>query len=99
MPLLPSQSTKDRFKHDLAALIDRYRTVLEAEYLATLLTSEIERLGSPIAARGDWGLDLCHGHKSRPDARSRPGNLACGASAHRRLGVDRELGQMDIGAG
>ena len=50
MPLLLGQSTEDRFKHDLAALIDRYRTVLEAEHLATLLTSEIERLGSPVAA-------------------------------------------------
>lgn len=50
VPLLPGQSTEDRFKHDLATLIDRYRLVLEAHHLAMLLTSEIERLGSPTAA-------------------------------------------------
>ncbi len=50
VPLLPGQSNEGRFKHDLAALIDRYRTILEAELLAALLTSEIKRLGSPAAA-------------------------------------------------
>jgi hypothetical protein len=46
MHLLPGKSTEDRFKHDLAALVDRYRTVLEAEHLAAVLTSQIEGLGS-----------------------------------------------------
>ena len=49
-PLLPGQSNQDRFKQDLKALIDRYRTVLEAEHLATLLTNEIQRLANPAAA-------------------------------------------------
>jgi hypothetical protein len=43
------------------------------------------------------------GSRSRAAGRgpcpSRPGNLGLGAGGHRHLGVDRELGQTDIGAG
>jgi hypothetical protein len=49
LPTMPCQSNEDRFRQDLAMLIDRYRAVLKAEHLVALLTTQIEWLGSAPA--------------------------------------------------
>lgn len=49
-PVIPGPSTEERFRQELAALIERYQVALDAKQLAALLTGQMETLGSPAAA-------------------------------------------------